>query len=144
MSTDDRYVFDVAEIHRVTDGDTYDLTLLEETAFYRKQLTRLIIRLDFADCPELRRGSAFERQEAKTATLVAEEWLRADGRRLKCRTRQPGPDTPPVGDGGYGRWLGDLWDDDTGQNLRSHLRSYGLASVWPTRWRDEFDAGAVA
>jgi len=134
----ERYVYDVVETSEVKDGDTYVQLLEREIGFHQVWRGRMEIRLDYADTPEKSKGSPHERSVAKQAQAVAAEWLRS-GQRLNVRTRKPRPDRPPLPDGGFGRWLGDIWDADSGEHLADHLRRLGLASVWPTRWRDEFD-----
>lgn len=135
----ERYVYDVDHIVKVTDGDTYDLVTWQDIGFGDVVYRRKSIRLDYADTPEKTKGSSFERAEAKHAETVAREWLIGTSRKLKMRTRKPGVDRPPIGDGGFGRWLGDIWDDNTGEHLAHHLQALGLASVWPARWRDVYD-----
>lgn len=128
------YVSRVQAIVKVTDGDTYWLLLRLP---FRHQSTECI-RLAGYDCPERTKGSAREKAEAKRATQVALDFLwgalSTDGVTLWVRT-EPDPDN-------FGRWLGDVWretSDGQKRHLGAELRSFGLASLWPTRWRDEYD-----
>lgn len=128
------YVSRVGGVWKITDGDTYWLVLRLP---FRHAATECI-RLVGYDCPERTKGSAWEKTRAKDATTLASvfitETLTSPGCRLWVRT-EPDPDD-------FGRWLGDLWreyPDGSRRHLGAELRSAGLASIWPTRWRDEFD-----
>jgi micrococcal nuclease len=132
------YVYRVANVVRVVDGDTYDLAL--DVGF--RVLMTLRIRLLGYDCPESRKGSAFERGAASSAKAEAAAWfasvdLAPAGGVLWVRTEKDPDD--------FGRWLGEVWmEDDRGGRptlLGNWLRSLSLASVWPKRWREEFDPG---
>lgn len=74
--------------------------------------------------------------QAKYATGYADAWLLGTPGTLWVRT-EPDPDD-------FGRWLGEVWaedEDGTKRLLGEYLRGLGLASVWPTRWRDEYEKG---
>src|SRR4051812_33725812 len=116
------YVYTVEEVVRVVDGDSGWLRL--DVGFRQTMLVNY--RALGIDCPEKTRGSAFEKAEAKHAEIVAREWLTA--RHLQVRTEKD-PDN-------FGRWLADIWDIDSGEHLATHLKSLGLASEWPKRWRE--------
>ena len=121
---------------RVTDGDTYWLTLdvgLRQTALAN-------IRLAGYDCPETNGGSAAEKLAGRRAMVAAEHWLALQAGTPDavtwCRTEKD-PDS-------FGRWLGTIWAESAGgtvEHLGLYLAECGLASIWPTRWRDEFDNG---
>lgn len=129
--TQQEYVYRVVEVVRVVDADTFWLQL--SVGFRQTQLAE--IRLLGYDCPERRRGTAFEKSEAVRATVLATAWLdTALPAGLWVRTEKD-PDN-------FGRWLGEVWRDD-GEHLGVVLRDAGLASVWPTRWHTEFDQPAT-
>jgi len=125
------YTFKVAEVIKVTDGDTAHLRV--SVGFHAEIAVH--IRLLGYDCPEMTRGSAFEKAEARRAQGLSAQFLsRADGT-LWVRT-EPDPDS-------FGRWLGDVWIEDVDggkRHLGAELRAAKLASVWPTRWHDEFES----
>ena len=131
--TSRQYVYRVTEVVKVTDGDTYWIKV--DVGFRATVLVN--IRLDGYDCPERNSGSLFEKNSAATATAFASLWLRdALGTGLWVRTEKD-PDN-------FGRWLGDVWVEYDGdqwpeRHLGAELRAQGLASIWPTRWRQEFD-----
>ena len=123
MNTPD-YVYRVKAIEKVTDGDTYWLHL--DVGFRQSQLTHL--RLNGWDCPEMNRGTTFEKAEAIRARDVAADFLWDDSE-IWCRTYKD-PDN-------FGRWLCDLWTDFI--DLGTYLSNEDLATRWPTRWRDTYD-----
>lgn len=126
MSTD-LYVYKVRDVIDVVDGDTYDLIL--DVGFHQRMASRF--RLNGWDTPELRRGSDYEKECAQEATQTVERWL--DGyvaaeQQILARTHKSDS---------FGRWLVDLFvgADDLGEWLGGN----GLATRWPTRWREEYD-----
>jgi endonuclease YncB( thermonuclease family) len=126
------YVYRVTDVVKVTDGDTFWLRC--DVGFRQTILVNL--RLSGYDTPEKYRGSPFEKAEASRATVLATSWLEENTGRIWVRTEKDPDD--------FGRWLGDLWvESDTDpwpeQHLGAELRRAGLASVWPKRWREEFD-----
>lgn len=132
-----QYLYKIREIYKINDGDSFWAYL--DVGFRQTNLTE--IRLDGYDCPERRKGSAFEKSEGLRALSLTTEFLEPPvarpGASLWVRT-DPDPDS-------FGRWLGDIWLESDGdqwpeRHLGAELRSHGLASLWPTRWRDEFDA----
>lgn len=127
--TDREYVYRVESVEKVTDGDTFWLHL--DVGFRQTQLTH--IRLAGFDCPERNSGSAYEKERARDATEMA--FIVLTGWPIWVRTEKD-PDN-------FGRWLGHIWAErlDGDVLLGDTLRQSNLASVWPTRWRDEFDQG---
>jgi endonuclease YncB( thermonuclease family) len=126
------YVYRVVAVEKVSDGDTYWLRL---DVGFRQQIL-IDCRLDGYDCPEITKGSAFEKAEAKRARMYSAAWLASlpaydDG--LWIRTEKD-PDS-------FGRWLGDLWyEGDNGQyHLGRALAGAQLATEWPTRWHEVYD-----
>jgi endonuclease YncB( thermonuclease family) len=128
------YVYRITDVVKVTDGDTYWLQL--DVGFRQTMLVN--IRLSGYDTPERNRGTPFEKGEAVRAAVTAGQFFAPVEGTLWVRTEKD-PDN-------FGRWLGDVWVESDGdrwpeRHLGAELRSRGLASVWPTRWRDEFDKG---
>lgn len=127
------WVFQVVGVEKVTDGDTFWLRL--DVGFRQTQLTHL--RLMDYDTPELYRPqSDFERDEARRARNFVIHWLDAYmDQGIRARTEKD-PDA-------FGRWLVTLdvpHEDGVTSHLGQELQDLGLASLWPTRWREEFDA----
>jgi endonuclease YncB( thermonuclease family) len=122
--TDRQYVYRITEVVKVTDGDTYWLKV--DVGFRMEALIH--VRLAGYDCPERNKGSEHERTQAKLATDEARGWFSYGD--MWIRTEKDPDD--------FGRWLGEIWDEHFG-SLGEHLRKQGLASAWPTRWRDEFE-----
>lgn len=122
------YVYPITQVVKVTDGDTYWFRV--DVGF--RALVLVNCRLLGFDCPERTKGSAFERFEGAEATMVADEFLNEPGS-LWVRTEKD-PDS-------FGRWLGEVWREDGDERvlLGDMLRAKKLASVWPTRWHEEFD-----
>lgn len=128
------YVYQVTEVVKVTDGDTFWCRL--DVGFRESILVDL--RLSGYDCPERHKGSDREKAEAVRATSVTTEFLSPVVPDLASELWVRTEKDPDV----FGRWLGDPWREDaTGAQrfLGVELRAAGLASVWPTRWRDEYD-----
>lgn len=129
MSRDPReYVYRLDRVERVVDGDTYWLHL--DVGFRQTQLTH--VRLDGFDTPELfRPENDHEAAKAREAREFVVAWLGEDGP-VYVHTRKD-PDS-------FGRWLGVVFrdgPDDTWVSMGEQLAAQGLASVWPTRWREE-------
>ena len=128
------YIFRIREVVRVTDGDTYWFQV--DQGFRNTQLVE--IRLMGFDTPEKNKGTAREKQKAQEAKELADTflWLGRPDTKYWVRTEKDP-------NGGFGRWLGDVWIerlDGSELHLGDWLRGHQLASVWPTRWRDEFDS----
>jgi endonuclease YncB( thermonuclease family) len=132
-----QYVYKITEVVKVTDGDTYWLRV--DVGF--RETVLINVRLLGYDCPEAHKGSEFEKAQAALARDLAAKYLLpwtiagAEGT-LWIRTEKD-PDN-------FGRWLGDLWWEfstkpDTELHLGEYLRKEDLASIWPTRWHEEFD-----
>jgi endonuclease YncB( thermonuclease family) len=132
------YVSKIRAVVKVTDGDTYWFKVALPFRLEATICCRLIGPQFGYDCPERTKGSAHERAEARRAATVASSFvigaLADPAVTLWVRTERDPDD--------FGRWLGDVWREDadgTKRHLGPELRSLGLASIWPTRWRDEFD-----
>lgn len=128
--TERQYVYKITEVVKVTDGDTYWLRV--DVGFRGTLLIN--VRLMGYDCPEARRGSEYERAQAVAARDAAETFLTRVTLDSWVRTEKD-PDN-------FGRWLGHIWQEpEPGVvwPLGNWLRDLKLASVWPTRWREEFD-----
>lgn len=129
-----QYLYEVVGVEKITDGDTYWLQL--DVGFRQQMLAH--IRLFGWDTPELYRGSEFEKERAREARDEAltffERWLPAH--KVWCQTEKD-PDS-------FGRWLGRIFVDDDKLDgvvsLGQELEDMELATTWPTRWRDIYDA----
>jgi endonuclease YncB( thermonuclease family) len=122
------YVYRVTEVVKVTDGDTFWLRV--DVGF--RALVLAHTRLNGYDTPERNSRDPYEREAAALAAGHAAAFLHAalaDGD-LWVKTYKD-PDS-------FGRWLGDVTSG--GVLLGESLRAEGLASLWPTRWREEFAA----
>lgn len=126
--TERQYIFKIIEVVKVTDGDTYWLRV--DVGFRQQNLIN--VRLFGYDCPEAQRGSEREKQKAIEAKAAATDFFRSAMSPLWIATFKD-PDS-------FGRWLGDIWQEMSGTHLGNYLVSLSLASVWPTRWREEYDA----
>lgn len=130
------YVRRVTGVLKISDGDSY--WLYRDDGFYNTGLTH--VRLWGYDTPELHspKASAIEKDEARVAAAYAVRWFEtylADPE-VTVWLRSVGRDPDS-----FGRWLCEIWWE-AGEHkmfLGDQLRRLGLASVWPTRWRDEFD-----
>jgi endonuclease YncB( thermonuclease family) len=119
------YDYAVSEVVKVTDGDTYWFRL--DVGFRETLLVN--VRLDGFDAPELNSGDTYERQKGAEAKAVAAQWF-GDHYGLVRVATKPDPDS-------FGRWLGQVYAGDS--LLGDVLRAEGLASIWPTRWHQEFE-----
>lgn len=112
------YLYRVLDILRVVDGDTIDARLslgFGLTAAFR-------FRLADVDTPEIYGvNSSPEGHEAKE---FVEHWL---DRPLLVETYKSSDSTVGIGDGAFGRWLGDFIDVDSGGRLTDALREAGYA-----------------
>jgi endonuclease YncB( thermonuclease family) len=114
---------------RDVDGDTFWLSVDYDVGFRQHSTFVQEIRLGGADCPEKHKGSVFERSEAVRAQNLTTGWLRSHTLAMRS---EPIPDD-------FGRWLGYVWDATTGVYLVDDLAAAGLATIWPTRWRQVYD-----
>jgi endonuclease YncB( thermonuclease family) len=126
------YAYRISAVEKVTDGDTFWLRL--DVGF--RETLLVDCRLDGWDCPETNRGSDYEKQQAKVAKQVTADFLTnvPTDAVLWVRTEKDPDD--------FGRWLGDVWQetpDGTQTHLGGVLGAQQLASVWPTRWHEEYD-----
>lgn len=96
-------------LHRVVDGDTYDLAV--DLGFYLQAILRF--RLRGADCPEPRSPGG------PAATAFAAAWFAERQGRLYARTYKTDS---------FGRWLADLYTSTTEDDLAGALREAGHAS----------------
>lgn len=95
------YEYDIVNIARVIDGDTYDLDL--DLGFH----TTLRVRIRCMDVDTWELYGRNTHPLGKNATRFAEEWLNnyhINGG-LTIQTSKLNPKTP-VGDGSFGRWAG--------------------------------------
>lgn len=128
--THDLYLYKVADVLRVVDGDTIDMRLslgFGLTAAFR-------FRLRGVNTPEVYGAKASP--QGKEALLFAAAWLdqranvRTDTSGLYVRTYKTSQSTVGIGDGAFGRWAADVLDiatDDTVRSLADDLVEAGLA-----------------
>lgn len=130
--SNDLYVYRVARLEKVVDGDTFDLHL--DAGFHLTFASRF--RLSGYDCPEMRRGSEFEREKGGEATEAAVQWFAEHQPLERLRVRTHKADS-------FGRWLADVYALDEEGNVASDLGEalleQGLAVEWPQRWHDVHD-----
>lgn len=116
------YTYRLGRVERVTDGDTFWVHL--DVGFRTTVLAHC--RLNAADCPELRGTDPVERAAGQEARDYVAEFLA-----WPCTvTTHKDPDS-------FGRWLVDV-RRDAGPDLATALTAAGLATYWPTRWRDVY------
>jgi endonuclease YncB( thermonuclease family) len=127
--TERQYVYKIAEVVKVVDGDSYWLRV--DVGFRQENLIN--VRLAGFDCPEAHRGTENEKAKAILARKAATSWLDAYEGACWIRTEKD-PDN-------FGRWLGTIWVAAEPKDfyLGETLRELGLASLWPIRWRDAYD-----
>jgi endonuclease YncB( thermonuclease family) len=129
--TRQQYIYKVSSILKVTDGDTFWMYV--DVGF--RQMMLVHCRLSGWDTPERNKGSVYEKQCASVAAQRTETFLTAQSDLALWVRTEKDPDN-------FGRWLADVWrEDDHGreQHLGDHLASYGLATSWPIRWREQYD-----
>lgn len=132
MTASREHVYRIAQVVRVVDGDT--LWARVDVGF--RFLALVNLRLAGIDCPETHKGSAYERAKAAEAKALALAFLAGHG--WLWAATEPDPDD-------FGRWLADVWaETPTGaepvvEHLADQLLAAGLATRWPTRWRDVYD-----
>lgn len=128
--TERQYVYKITEVVKVVDGDSYWLRV--DVGFRQENLIN--VRLMGYDCPEAHRGTPYEKERAIAAREIASQFLSMKAAVLYVRTEKD-PDS-------FGRWLGDIWwstdRDEEDVHIGAYLKNLRLASVWPTRWREEF------
>ncbi|KIG11604.1 hypothetical protein DB30_03124 [Enhygromyxa salina] len=109
-----------ATLTKVIDGDTYDL----EIDLGLRVHTHARVRLRGIDTPEtygVPRDSEQWRQ-GQAAKRFADDWLAQHGPELRVRTFKDRK-------GKYGRWLVEIEDPNTGDNLNDQLVEAGHAKV---------------
>ena len=101
------YIYRVIECLKVYDGDSY--TLRVDVGFHLYAVIK--VRLKGADTYELRGGTGITREKARKGKEFAERWFFAratDGVPVLIRTEKTD---------NFGRWLGEIWDDETSLHL---------------------------
>lgn len=122
------YDYEVREVVKVVDGDTFDLIV--DPGFRLSFAGRF--RLLGWDTPELRRGSDYERERGKVATEAATAWFTEHAGDVRVLTAKADS---------FGRWLAAPYSPT--DTLGDLLGDLGLATEWPTRWRDVYDSGTA-
>lgn len=121
-----KHSYHVLDVPKITDGDTYWMDV--DLGFRGRAVHP--IRLMGYDCPESRGPSNLEKEMAYQATSVATLFIQtALHRDALCVRTKKNPDS-------FGRWIGEVWNESTGEILGVVLEYRGLATKWPTRWRD--------
>ena len=132
MSTTKQYVYKVVAVERFVDGDTFWLRV--DVGF--REWVLIDCRLDGYDTAETHMGSDTEKAVGRLAASFTEDWLTGH---LASDTVWVQTEKDPDS---FGRWLGTVWyeaADGTAGHLGVALRALGYASVWPTRWHEEYD-----
>lgn len=110
----DPYVYKIAEVVRVVDGDTIDARLslgFGITATFRFRLFGVDTAESF--------GRAAE-PAGKVAAEFTSAWLTERRGRLYARTYKGSQSAVGLGDGAFGRWLADIFTDN-GEHLTDAL-----------------------
>lgn len=113
------YEYRVVEVLRVIDGDTVDVRI--DLGFGLTSAIRM--RVAGVDTPELY-GPGAEVERGREALEFTGSWVR--GRRLVVRTFKGAQAAVGIGDGAFGRWLGEFRDLDSGDTLTAAIRGEGL------------------
>jgi len=113
------YDYKVTGIRRVIDGDTFDFDV--SLGFFAT--IRIRVRLAGIDTPEIF-GRNSDLPRGREARDFAAKWLHEHEETLAVRTKPMRRNTP-IGQGGFGRWLGEVYDRETGELLADALREAG-------------------
>lgn len=115
------YEYRVLRVPRVIDGDTFDFDL--DLGFYA--VLRIRVRLADIDTYEI--FGRYVHELGHVAKYESAEWLskRLERGTLRVRTLEGTPQTP-TSDGGFGRWLGIVYDAETDELLSEFLKDAGL------------------
>ena len=115
------YEYTVKRAIKIVDGDTFDLVL--DLGFHVSAAYRF--RLAEVDTPEIYGRNA--EPLGYEARAFASGWIHEalEARDLRGRTFKLSEVTP-VPDGGFGRWLIDLFRPSTGEHLADALRDAGM------------------
>jgi len=113
--SDPRYCYR-CELLDVIDGDTLDLQI--DLGFY--QCCRARVRLLGINTPKTRSQHVAERDAALSATAHVAQWCAARQKRLLVKTVKDNREK-------FGRLLGTLIDQDTGETLQDSLITANLA-----------------
>jgi len=112
MIDDQLYVYEVKDVLRVIDGDSYEIVI--DLGF--NALLRIRARLLGADTFEMRGGTETTKQLARDGQKFAEMWL-SDGP-IFCRTHSVDS---------FGRWLAEFWNGE-GEHLAARLIEAGFTT----------------
>jgi micrococcal nuclease len=119
------HTYRVRSVHRVVDGDTVDAVI--SLGFGLEATIRF--RVAGVDTYELFGPHAEEK--GKEAMLFTRHWF-SNRRRVVVRTFKGAQSTVGIGDGAFGRWLGDFYDDDSGEHLGAALHTAGYSKPLPS------------
>lgn len=143
MSSSDLYVYRARVVpppydpdaSGVWDGDTWWLHI--DKGFDHGFRDRF--RAKTFDTPEVTGSAAseYEKQKGDEARVAAEEWFVLSP--FLVRTFKASKAHFVEDRGRYGRWLAEpfrIGEDGNEEHLADHLIGMGLATFWPTRWRE--------
>lgn len=115
---DTLYHYRIKEVPKVVDGDTFDVII--DQGFH--STLKIRVRLVDIDTYEIYGRYVHPKgQEAKDATAF---WLENASDPV-IRTYVDN-EAPPVADGSFGRWIGDIYDLASGKRLTDYLKELGL------------------
>lgn len=115
----DLYFYKLVELHNVVDGDTVDCRIsygFGQTGAFRFRVANI-------DTPEI--TGRYAEPAGHDAKRFTEAWLRGKLDRLMVQTFKASTATVGIGDGAFGRWLGEFIDKDSGEKLSDALRAAG-------------------
>ena len=113
------YTYRVMGVANVVDGDTVDAII--SLGFGLTATMRF--RVPGIDTPELFGPNATDRgRQARDFTI---NWFNTN-HNVVVRTFKGAHSTVGLGDGAFGRWLGDFYDTDSGEHLSAALYGAGL------------------
>jgi hypothetical protein len=123
----------VVSVYKYHDGDT--MWLVVDLDYRSFELVH--VRLDKYDTPETNRGSVYEKMKGREAAEYTNNFIASalsDPESTLWIKSEPDTEI-------YGRWLSRIWrESPTGtRDLGLELRALSLASIYPTKWREEFD-----
>lgn len=116
------YDYHVIGVPKVIDGDTYDLDV--DLGFYVRM--RIRVRLKDIDTFEVYGVNSHPKGIPARDHAMQWLWTHLDQGLLAVRTFKLNP-TTPISDGAFGRWLGEVYETESGTLLADSLRAAGFA-----------------
>lgn len=121
------YRYDLAEIIRVKDGDTFVATIERDAGFYLTNRWTLEIRIAGIDCPEMK---TVTRPQAVLARDFTAAWLAAEPCLVETVAKRPNATgTLATGQTSFERWVAHVRRAD-GTSLADALLEAGHAVAW--------------